>query len=100
MTNIIVPDGYEIKEKYSNKSINVGNSASFKRVVEINENHLQIMSRMDIKESEIKPKYYKELKDFYSNVVQAQSEMIVLGKREIPLNIPESIETKTETNNE
>jgi hypothetical protein len=55
---------------------------------------------MDIKESEIKPKYYKELKDFYSNVVQAQSEMIVLGKREIPLNIPESIETKTETNNE
>ena len=100
ITNIIVPDGYEIKEKYSNKSINVGNSASFKRVVEINENHLQIMSRMDIKESEIKPKYYKELKDFYSNVVQAQSEMIVLGKREIPLNIPESIETKTETNNE
>jgi hypothetical protein len=79
ITNLTIPPGYELKEKYENKIINLGNSASFRRVMELNGNIIQIMSKMEIKESEIKPTYYKQLKEFYARVIASYSEMLVFG---------------------
>lgn len=88
ITNITIPEGYELKEKYSNKALYVGNSASFKRQMEIRNNVIQISSKMEIKQSLITPDYYQKLKDFYAQVIASQAEMLVLGPKEDNTNMP------------
>lgn len=85
--NITIPDGYELKEQYSNKAMFVSNSASFKRQMEIHNNIIQIMTKMEIKQSLIKSNYYQQLKDFYAQIIASQSEMLVFGPKSIDPNV-------------
>ena len=77
--NVYLPDGYEIKEVYSNKSLSAGSYTSFKRQVQVQENMIQILMKMDIKDSIISSKFYERLKDYYTEIISAESEMLVIG---------------------
>ena len=79
--NIYMPDGYELKEKVQNKTILVGDFASFTRIAGIDNNMIQIINKMEIKSSLISPKYYSQLKEFYAQIVALQAEQIVLGPK-------------------
>ena len=81
ITNIKIPDGYELKEKYINKSLFAGASGTYKREMEIHDNVVQIMIKTDIKQSLIKPKFYQQIKDFYAQIISSQAEMLVFGPK-------------------
>jgi transglutaminase-like putative cysteine protease len=81
IVNIKLPDGYEIKENFNKREFTVGKSATFKRISQVDENGVQIIYRTDIKDATIKAANYKKLKDFYSGIISAQSEMIVIGPK-------------------
>ena len=77
--NIIIPDGYTLKEKYENKNISVDNYAFYKRMTVINGNIIQIMSKFEITTSKFASTYYPYLKEFYARVIAYESEMLVFG---------------------
>jgi len=79
LVNIYLPDGYEVKEVYSDKTLSAGSHASFKRQVQVQDNVIQILTKMDIKDSIISSKYYQQLKNFYTEIISAESEMLVIG---------------------
>jgi transglutaminase-like putative cysteine protease len=80
--NITIPDGYEIKETLKNKNIFAGAAnISYSRKVISEGNNLQITCKFDIKEVEVKPNLYPKLREFYSQVLAAESEQIVLAKK-------------------
>ncbi len=82
VTNITLPDGYELKEKYENKHFVISNKTSYKRSIQAADNKIQIVCKSDINESRIEPSYYSRLKYYYSEMIAAESEMLVIGKKE------------------
>ena len=80
--NVSIPEGYELKECYNNKSISVGGRVSFKRQKQIMDNKIvQILTKIEIKESIINSKYYDQLKRLYEQIISAESEMLVFGPK-------------------
>lgn len=80
-TNVFIPEGYVLKEKPTNKSFSVGSSASYKRMVDVNESVIQFITIFEIKNSLIPPASYEQLKDFYAKVIAAQAEMFVFAPK-------------------
>jgi hypothetical protein len=87
ITNITIPEGYELKEKFEDKKFSVSNVASFTRAMEVDDNIIQIMSKMEIKQSEIKSNHYHRLKEFYARIIASESEMLVFGPIEVSGNV-------------
>ncbi|MCU7496876.1 MAG: DUF3857 and transglutaminase domain-containing protein [Ignavibacteria bacterium] len=78
---INIPEGFEVKEKLKDVSVFGGARAlSFTRQTKVEGNKLSLCCTMEIKESQIKPKFYDQLRDFYAAVVSATSEQIVLSR--------------------
>jgi hypothetical protein len=78
------PQGYEIKEPIKNKNFFAGAAnINYNRKCAQEGNQLQMITKFDIKDIEVKPALYEKLRDFYSRVVAAQSEQIVLAKKNI-----------------
>lgn len=80
--NVSIPDGYELKEKYPDKVMYVGNKISYKRSVEIQDNKIQILTDMRITDSIVMPSLYNQLRDFYTQIINSQSEFLVFGPKE------------------
>jgi transglutaminase-like putative cysteine protease len=80
--NIHLPMGYELKDVYENKTQSVSNNAAFKRAVQVDGNLVQIVSKTEIKKSEIKQNFYTNLKEFYAKIIAAQSELLVIGLKQ------------------
>jgi len=82
---IEIPEGYEVKEAPANRTFTVGrNDVVFQRLVEKNASAVQLFTKFQINEAELPATLYKNLKEFYSNMVAAQSEQLVLAKKPIP----------------
>ena len=79
--NINLPEGYELKDKLQNKKTSVGKYATFSRIAGVADNRLQIVTKMEIKSSIIPSDYYLQLKSFYANIVNLESEQIVIGPK-------------------
>lgn len=93
---ITIPDSFEVKEISKSKLISPGSSMSFDRKVREEDNQIQIMDKYDIKEIEIKPQNYSSVKQFYTRVIDAQSEQIVLQRKSAPANTSILPEVKAE----
>ena len=77
--NLIIPDGFEVKENIQNKSTRVTNNmATFNRIVKTEGNKITIQTDFNINATQIQSKYYEQLKYFYTTVVAYESEQIVL----------------------
>lgn len=77
--NIILPEGYELKESLKNKKFMVGNGVQFIRNLVADGNIVQILTELDIKEARISSDDYNALKNFYAQIVSAESEQLVIG---------------------
>ena len=88
--NFDLPEGYELKEPLGRKVFYVGNSIMFSRMMEVKDNIVQIVCKMDVKDSQISPDEYDKLRNFYSQVVSAESEQLVIGPKANPADNTES----------
>lgn len=81
--NIAIPTGYEVKEALTDKFFQVKNFVSFSRLVSVENNMMTIVNKLEIKSTEIAAQYYNDLRSFYSQIVDLQSEQIVLAPKAV-----------------
>ena len=93
--NFELPDGYELKEPLSKKGYYLENDIAYTRQMMVNDNRIQILSKMDIKKSKISPDDYEKLKNIYTKIVSAQSEQLVIGPKETKVESEKNAKAKT-----
>ncbi len=81
VTNITLPEGYELKDKQENKSVKVGNALTYSRQINADGNLIQIISKFEIKEMQVKPQLYEQAKSLFATMVSSQSELLVIGPK-------------------
>ncbi|MGE5354310.1 MAG: transglutaminase domain-containing protein [Acidobacteriota bacterium] len=79
--SINIPEGFEVKEKLKDITTYGGARAlSFTRQTKVEGGKLIITCTTEIKEAQIKPKFYEQIRDFYAAMVSVESEQIVLSR--------------------
>lgn len=53
---------------------------SYMRTIEVNEGVFTVITRLMFNKSIYQPRYYRELRQFYADVVAAEAEFVVLRK--------------------
>lgn len=80
--NITLPKGYEVKDIPVNKVYKIQNSnVAYEKLIQAENNKVQIISKMVIGQAKIKPADYDKLKKFYSLVISAQAEQLAIGPK-------------------
>lgn len=83
--NIDIPEGFEVKEKLKDIATYGGARAlSFTRQTKVEGSKMAVTCTMEIKEAQIMPKFYDQLRNFYAAVVSVESEQIVLSRIPAP----------------
>ncbi|MDT0559033.1 transglutaminase domain-containing protein [Ichthyenterobacterium sp. W332] len=81
LINIMLPEGYTVESMPESIAYEFGdNGAKFSYVAKLNGKYLQLSVNLDLKSSIILPKDYVVFKDFFENIVEKQTEQIVLTK--------------------
>lgn len=79
--SIEFPAGYQLEKLPKSEKINLGDeSASFTFLTASEGNKLQISSKISIKKALYTPEEYKDLQNFFKNIVRKQAEQVVLKK--------------------
>jgi hypothetical protein len=79
--NFTIPDGYEIKEKPMDRTLYVGNDfLVYYRQVLVDKNVLRIVVKMEVRKTDIPERYYDDLKSFYTAIIAAEAEQVVLER--------------------
>ena len=82
MTTIVLPDSFELKERFGNRAFGVGSEdVTFHRQVQVDGNTIQIRTTFKVNKVEIPPERYNSLKEFYAAVLAVESEQLVLEKK-------------------
>ena len=82
---LTIPENFEVKETLQNRVFTLGsNLATYKRLVQVDGNQIQLISDLEIRSTIISPEYYTRLKDFYAQIVSAESEQLVLARIKKP----------------
>ena len=77
-----IPEGYTIDEQPENATIMLPEKAAiYKYSISVIGNTVQVMSQLSINRPVFVPEDYKNLKDFYNQVIAKQKEQIVLKKQ-------------------
>ena len=80
MINIMIPEGYEVESISENEQVKFSNIADFTYLANVNGSFLQLTVSLNINTSLILAQDYKLFKDFYTKIIEKQSEKIVLKK--------------------
>ena len=79
--SLTVPEGYAVETLPQAKALSLpDNLGNFKYVISNNGNQIQLLFTLDINQAVITPDYYEALKSFYKEMVNKQTEKIVLKK--------------------
>ncbi|MFN3753236.1 DUF3857 domain-containing protein [Flavobacterium sp.] len=79
--SLSIPDGYTIDNLPQTKAVGMPEDlANFKYNISNNGNQIQIMYTLDINQAIIGSEYYEALKNFYKEMINKQTEKIVLKK--------------------
>lgn len=79
--SIKIPKGYTITSIPENLGIGLPNNmGTFKYLISNVNNNLQVLMNFRINTAIIPPNYYNELKDFFKQVIEKQTEKVVLTK--------------------
>lgn len=79
--NIDLPNGYNTEKIPSNKAIGIKNDIGvFKFQITVIAKNIKVISVLEFKKSIISSKDYQELKELYKQLVEKQTEKIVLVK--------------------
>ena len=79
IVNLTIPDNYEVKENLTSKNFSVSDFVLFMRSVAVQGNSIQIFYKFTIMKDEIPAEDYEKLKEFYTKMVSAEAEQLVLG---------------------
>jgi len=78
---LTLPEGYLVEELPKNIIISLpNNGGQFRRLAQIEGNHLQVISQMVIRQIHFEPIEYKALREFYDRIVAAHAEPVVLKR--------------------
>lgn len=78
---INIPEGFEVKEQLKDMTAYGGARAlSFTRQTKLEGKKMTVTCTTEIKEAQIKPLYYEQLRDLYATMASAGSEQIVLSR--------------------
>ena len=79
--NLTLPEGYTAQELPKNMALALPNDGGqFRRVIQVEGNHLQLMTQMTIRQPRFEPEEYQALREFYDRLVAAHAEPIVLKR--------------------
>lgn len=81
ITNITLPEGYELKDKPENKSVKVGNALVYSKQINAEGTLIQIITKFEVKEMQIKPQYYEQVKSLFATMVSNHSELLAVGPK-------------------
>ena len=90
--NLALPEGYELKESLAKKAYYEGNDASYSRQMMVEDNRIQIINKIDLKNTIVNPREYDKLRNFYAQIVSAESEQLVIGPKENKVNSQNDIQ--------
>ncbi|MGH7453738.1 MAG: hypothetical protein ACRENG_20480, partial [bacterium] len=77
--NLTLPEGCMALELPQNISLSLPNDGGqFRRLAQVEENHLQLVSQVMIRKPRFAPEEYQALREFYDRLVAVQAETIVL----------------------
>lgn len=76
---IKLPENYELKENVNSKKTNIGKSVIYSKTAGINGDQIQLLSKLDLNEQTIKQQFYEQLRAVYNQIINAESELLVLG---------------------
>lgn len=79
--SLTIPDGYIVETLPQPKAVVMPDSlGGFKYIISNNGNQIQLLYTRDINQAVIGPEYYEVLKNFFKEIVNKQTEKIVLKK--------------------
>ena len=79
--NLDIPSGYSIDQVPKNVKMTLPeNTASFQMISSVNENHVQVMFKLNINKPVFYQPEYQNLKLFFDELVKKQSEMLIIKK--------------------
>jgi transglutaminase-like putative cysteine protease len=88
-----LPNGFEVKERIFNQSFGISDLAAYSQEIQIDSNKVQMVTKLDISATEVPAKFYNRLREFYAQVVAAESEQLVLAR--IKKHVAPASETRT-----
>ncbi len=78
-----LPEGYEVEEQPANKRLRLpGKGGSYMRALEIKDGVLTMITQLTFSKARYEPREYRDLRQFYDEVVAAEAEVVVLRKAE------------------
>jgi transglutaminase-like putative cysteine protease len=76
-----IPEGFEIKQNLSDRILYVGNDLlTYSRKVQEEQGMVKIITKMEVRQPVIPVKYYDQLRSFYTGMVAAEAEQLVLSR--------------------
>jgi hypothetical protein len=79
-----IPDGYTVVEKPDNISIAIGkDEAMYDFSCIVNSNEMKLISKLKITKTSFQPSEYITIRNFYSKILQKQSELVVIKKNPV-----------------
>jgi transglutaminase-like putative cysteine protease len=89
-TNIVIPDGYEIKESIGNRTLSVGaNYLRYLQKMEAGDNAVRLINKLEIRKTQLGPEFYQRLREMYGQMVAIESQQLVLERKQ-PVTTPEA----------
>ncbi|MGE5401123.1 MAG: transglutaminase domain-containing protein [Ignavibacteriales bacterium] len=86
VVTITIPDSFEVKEMFKDISLSAAaGKVVYSRRIKAEGHQIQMMVKMEIKENEIKPVYYEDLKELYAQMSASEAEQLVLKKISKPV---------------
>jgi hypothetical protein len=81
IVDIALPENYELRDTVPSRRITLEpNLAFYSRQFLRLGSHVQIIRTLEIRKSEIDAKYYHDLQEFYSRIVDAESEQLGIAR--------------------
>ncbi|MFZ1977255.1 MAG: DUF3857 domain-containing protein [Bacteroidota bacterium] len=81
--DIILPDNFDVRDTIPSRSITLEpNLAFYSRRFQRIGSLVRIIRTLEIQKSEIESKYYRDLQEFYSRIVDAESEQLIFARTE------------------
>ena len=80
---LTIPEGYEIKENIEDKAYKCSpDIASYTRKVKADGNKIEVQTNIEVKKTQVDPKFYERIRYFYTRAVAAEAEQIVLTRKQ------------------
>ena len=80
--NYEIPDGYNVKSLPEDKEMTIrDNIASLSFLTKVIDNKINVSCSLQVNHSIVSKEYYKEIKEIFSELVNASKSLIVLSKK-------------------